>query len=71
MTEPHTPEDSSWIDPEFLEILVCPECKTSVSQEGSWLVCSNPDCGLRYPIQDGIPVMLVEEAQRPSPPPSE
>jgi hypothetical protein len=58
-------EDPTWIDPDFLEILVCPECKASVTQEGAWLVCGNPKCGLRYPIRDGIPVMLVEEAEKP------
>ncbi len=51
------------IDQELLEILACPKCKTAVREEADKLVCTNPDCGLRYPIRDGIPVMLIEEAE--------
>jgi uncharacterized protein YbaR (Trm112 family) len=59
------PLDDTPLDPELLEILVCPDCKTTVVQEGAWLVCQNPDCAKRYPIRDGIPVMLVDEAIDP------
>ena len=48
---------------ELLEILACPKCKGTlvfVSEE-SGLLC--PHCRLRYPIRDGIPVMLVDEAE--------
>ena len=51
------------IDPKLLEILACPVCKTEVKLEGDRLVCVQ--CGRRYPIRDGIPVMLVEEAEQP------
>ena len=50
------------IDPKLLEILACPACKTPVKQEGERLVCAQ--CGRRYPIRDGIPVMLIEEAEQ-------
>jgi len=53
------------IDEKLLDILVCPACKTKVVREGDRLVCQNPSCGLRYPIRDDIPVMLVEEAEKP------
>ena len=53
------------IDEKLLDILVCPACKTKVVREGERLVCQNPACGLRYPIRDDIPVMLVEEAEKP------
>jgi uncharacterized protein YbaR (Trm112 family) len=53
------------IDKELLEILVCPQCKADVREEGDRLVCTNPQCGLRYPIRDGIPVMLIDEAEKP------
>lgn len=48
---------------ELLEILACPKCKQRVSplEDGSALLCAA--CGLRYPIRDGIPVMLVDEAE--------
>ena len=53
------------IDPALLEILACPACKSEVRLEGEKLVCQNRACGLKYPIRDGIPVMLVEEAEKP------
>ena len=54
------------IDKALLEILACPACKSLVRLEGDQILCANSGCGLRYPIRDGIPVMLIEEAQRPS-----
>lgn len=54
------------IDRRLLEILACPLCKTPVTLEGERLVCSR--CGRRYPIREGIPVMLVEEAEQPQHP---
>lgn len=56
------------IDPTLLEILACPSCKTEVKLEVDRLVCVQ--CGRRYPIRDGIPVMLVEEAEPPTTQPS-
>ena len=51
------------IDPKLLEILACPLCKTEVKLEGERLVCVQ--CARRYPVRDGIPVMLGEEAELP------
>ena len=56
------------IEKALLGILVCPKCKTVVKLEGDRLVCQNTACGLRYPIRDGIPVMLVDEAGKPDEP---
>ncbi len=54
------------IDKDLLEILACPACKSPVVQEGDWIICTNSDeCGKRYPIKDGIPIMLVDEAVDP------
>ncbi len=53
------------IDKELLEILACPACKSPVRQEGERIVCTAAFCGLRYPVREGIPVMLVDEAQKP------
>jgi len=53
------------INKELLEILACPKCKTSVKLEGDKIVCTNPQCGLRYPIRDDIPVMLIDQAEKP------
>ena len=53
------------INPSLLEILACPLCKAPVRLENDRLACTNAGCGLRYPIRDGIPIMLVEEAEKP------
>ena len=53
------------IDHELIKILACPACKTSVKLEGERIVCQNLKCGLRYPVRDGIPVMLIDEAEKP------
>jgi uncharacterized protein YbaR (Trm112 family) len=54
------------VDKELLEILVCPNCRGEVEyrQNEQLIVCKK--CGLRYPVRDGIPVMLIEEAEKPS-----
>lgn len=53
------------IDKELLDILACPACKADIKLEGEKLVCQNSGCGLRYPIKDGIPIMLIDEAEKP------
>jgi uncharacterized protein YbaR (Trm112 family) len=52
------------LDKELLDILACPACRADVRLEGDRLVCTS--CGKRYPVRDGIPIMLVEEAESPS-----
>lgn len=52
------------VPPELLAILQCPACRSAVEEKGSSIVCTG--CGLIYPVRDGIPYMLVEEARRPS-----
>jgi hypothetical protein len=51
------------IDKELLKILACPACKTSVRLEDQKLICDQ--CDRRYPIRDGIPIMLMDEAEQP------
>ena len=48
---------------ELLDILVCPVDKAKVHLQGDRLVCEQ--CGRAYPVRDGIPIMLVEEAETP------
>ncbi len=49
------------ISEELLEILACPKCHTKIEyREPDKLHC--PSCKVVYPIVDGIPVMLIEEA---------
>ena len=49
---------------DLMEILVCPECRKKVrlADSGVGIVCDN--CGLEYPVRDGIPVMLSSEARK-------
>jgi len=49
---------------DVLEILRCPITRSPLRQEGDWLIAEVG--GLRYPVRDGIPVMLPEEAQLPA-----
>ena len=49
------------IDKELLEILACPACKGDVELKDNKIVCKV--CKKRYPVRDGIPVMLIEEAE--------
>ena len=51
------------IDKDLLDILACPLCKTEVKLEEGKLLCVK--CGRRYPIRDGIPIMLIDEAELP------
>jgi uncharacterized protein len=51
------------VDAELLAILACPLDKQPVARQGNYLVCS--ECQRHYPIRDGIPVMLIDEALTP------
>lgn len=51
------------VDPELLAILACPLDKQPVTREGNYLVCQ--ECQRHYPIREGIPVMLIDEALTP------
>ena len=51
------------LDPELLDLLRCPLTRSHLRQEGDFLVAEVG--GLRYPVRDGIPVMLIEEAKLP------
>ena len=52
------------IDTELLELLRCPLTGSRLRHEGDWLIAE--EGGLAYPIRDGFPVMLVEEAKLPA-----
>jgi uncharacterized protein YbaR (Trm112 family) len=52
------------IDPKLLEILVCPLTKTSLDYDPERQELISRAAGLAYPIRDGIPIMLPEEARK-------
>ncbi len=51
------------VDAELLAILACPLDKQPVTRQGNYLVCQ--ECQRHYPIREGIPVMLIDEALTP------
>ena len=52
------------LPPDLLEILVCPLGKSKLELDGVQLRCKR--CGPVFAIKDGIPIMLIEEAQLPA-----
>jgi uncharacterized protein YbaR (Trm112 family) len=59
-----TADSSTRVDPDLLEILRCPLTRSRLRPEGEFLVAEVG--GLAYPVRDGIPVMLIEEARLPA-----
>ncbi|MDH3739872.1 MAG: Trm112 family protein [Alphaproteobacteria bacterium] len=60
------------VDPKLLEILVCPLTKGPLRYDKANQELVSQKAGLAYPIRDGIPIMLVDEARElnPDEPPS-
>jgi len=56
-----TPSD---IDPKLLEILVCPLTKGALEYDRDNQELISKKAGLAYPVRDGIPIMLVDEARK-------
>jgi len=52
------------IDPKLLEILVCPLTKTTLEYDPERQELISRKAKLAYPIRDGIPIMLPEEARK-------
>ena len=54
------------IDEKLLEILICPNCRGDVEYvaDKDEIVCRG-ECRYRYPVRDDIPVMLIDEAEKP------
>jgi uncharacterized protein YbaR (Trm112 family) len=60
----NTTSSTNQLDPGLLAILRCPLTRSVLRQEGDFLVSEVG--GLKYPVRDGIPVMLTEEAELPA-----
>jgi uncharacterized protein YbaR (Trm112 family) len=56
--------EPSRIDPRLLEILVCPQTKDTLEYDAEKQELISRAARLAYPIRDGIPIMLPEEARR-------
>jgi uncharacterized protein len=52
------------LDKKLMDILACPSCHGDVTyhEDRNEIECNS--CGLKYPVKDGIPVMLIEEAHK-------
>ena len=57
-------EGAPEIDPRLLEILVCPLTKSPLRYDREAQELISEEAGLAYPIRDGIPIMLADEARR-------
>jgi uncharacterized protein YbaR (Trm112 family) len=64
-TMPHGPSGKHGmdVDPKLLEILVCPLTKGPLRYDRAAQELISDEAGLAYPIRDGIPIMLVDEAR--------
>ena len=56
-------KDERTIDPKLLEILVCPLTKTPLIYNRETQELISEQAGLAYPIRNGVPIMLVDEAR--------
>lgn len=61
--EPNKNATAARVDPRLLEILVCPRTKTSLVYDEARQELISRAARLAFPIRDGIPVMLEEEAR--------
>ena len=55
--------DTTKVDPKLLEILVCPVTKGPLNYDAGAQELISKQAGLAYPIRDGIPIMLADEAR--------
>ncbi|MSO71110.1 MAG: Trm112 family protein [Alphaproteobacteria bacterium] len=55
---------SGAVDPKLLEILVCPLTKGPLRYDRARQELISDNAGLAYPIRDGIPIMLIDEARQ-------
>ncbi len=51
------------MDPKLMGILVCPQSHARLVRVGDWLYSTDSATRRRYPIREGIPIMLVDESE--------
>lgn len=59
--------DAPTLDPKLLEILICPVSRTTLDYDRAAQELISREAGLAYPIRDGVPIMLPDEARRLDP----
>ena len=64
MTTAASPDTTRDPDPCMLELLVCPLTKTTLHYDQAAQELVSEQAGLAFPLRDGIPILLVEEARR-------
>jgi uncharacterized protein YbaR (Trm112 family) len=62
--EPKAPSDHGRLDPRLLEILVCPRTKTALIYDAERQELISRAARLAFPIRDGIPILLEDEARQ-------
>ncbi|HJZ42505.1 MAG TPA: Trm112 family protein [Hyphomicrobiaceae bacterium] len=62
--EPEAPTGANRVDPRLLEILVCPRTKTELVYDAARQELISRAARLAFPIRDGIPIMLEDEARQ-------
>lgn len=51
------------VDPDLMSILVCPESHARLVQVGDWLYSTDAATRRRYPVREGLPIMLIDESE--------
>ncbi|MEM7767498.1 MAG: Trm112 family protein [Pseudomonadota bacterium] len=64
------PDRASGVDPRLLEILICPLTRTPLEYDRAKNELISRKAGLAYPIRDGLPILLEEEARSLDTPPA-
>ena len=55
------------IDPKLLEVLICPQTRTPLKYNREKRELISAAARLAYPVRDGVPIMLIDEARELSP----
>ncbi|MBV9511472.1 MAG: Trm112 family protein [Caulobacteraceae bacterium] len=63
MTDAFPPLDAPEVDPRLLEVLVCPVTKAPLDYDRAKGELVSRTARLAFPVRDGVPIMLVEEAR--------
>lgn len=54
------------LDPDLLDVIVCPACHGALTVEDAASVLRCEQCGRGYPVRENIPVLLIEDASPPT-----